>query len=88
MIVLPETCKHLESLNEARTDVNEFVLGVIYNRLREEKTLGKAKYNMLFIKRKEFWNLTPNFGSLGQTLKLLGPHLFISIVLPNQIHRE
>lgn len=45
-------------------------------RLRKEKTLGEAKYNMLFIKKKrilEFRVNFSNFGSLAQTLKFIRP---------------
>ena len=55
MISRPETCQLLGSLSTPHAnidEVSEFVLRVIYNRPRKEKTLGDARYNMLFLKGK------------------------------------
>ena len=56
MLARPETCHLLNSLNTSVAnvdEVSEFVLRVIYNRPRKEKTLGEARYNMLFVKGKK-----------------------------------
>ena len=55
MIVHPESCSLLKSLNHPNANIGEvieFVLRIIYNRPKSEKTLGDAQYNMLFIKVK------------------------------------
>ena len=55
MVARPETCHLLKSMNTSVAnvdEVSEFVLRVIYNRPKTEKTLGDARYNMLFVKGK------------------------------------
>ena len=42
----------LSSPNANISEVSEFVLRVICNRPKREKTLGQARYNMLFVKQK------------------------------------
>ena len=56
MIAHPESYSLLKSLNYSNANIGEiieFVLRIIYNRLKSEKTLGDARYNMLFIKSKD-----------------------------------
>ena len=56
MIAPPESCSLLKSLNHPNAniwEVIEFVIRIIYNRRKSEKTLGDARYNMLFIKSKD-----------------------------------
>ena len=56
MIVHPESCFLLKSLNHPNANIGEvieFVVRIIYNRPKSEKTLGDAPYNMLFIKSKD-----------------------------------
>ena len=56
MIAHPESCSSLKSLNHRNANIEEvieFVLRIIYNRPKSEKTLGDARYNMLFVKSKD-----------------------------------
>ena len=56
MISHPESCSLLKSLNHPNANIGEvieFVIRIIYNRLKSEKTLGDAQYNMQFIKSKD-----------------------------------
>ena len=56
MIAHPESCFLLKSLNHPNANIGEvieFVVRIIYNRPKSEKTLGDARYNMLFIKSKD-----------------------------------
>ena len=56
IIAHPESSFLLESLNHPNANIEEiikFVLRIIYNRPKSEKTLGDARYNMLFIKSKD-----------------------------------
>ena len=56
MIAHPGSCSLLKSLNHPNANIGEvieFVLRIIYNCPKSEKTLGDARYNMLFIKSKD-----------------------------------
>ena len=56
MIAHPESCSLLKSLNHPNANIGEvieFVLRIIYNCPKSEKTLGDARHNMLFIKSKD-----------------------------------
>ena len=56
MIAHPENCSLLKSLNHTNANIGEiieFVLLIIYNRLKSERTLGDTRYNMRFIKSKD-----------------------------------
>ena len=55
MIVHPESCSLLKSLNHASANIGEvieLVLWTVHNHPKSEKTLGDTQCNMLFIKSK------------------------------------
>ena len=55
MVARPDSMFLLNSLSSPNaniSEVSEFVLRVIYNRPKQEKSLGQARYNMLFVKQK------------------------------------
>ena len=52
MLARPETIQVLESLKNENANIShvvEFILHIIYNRRKTEKTPGEARYKMLFV---------------------------------------